>query len=57
MEPVANLARGAGEVDILVNNAGTFPVAPTVEQNLAGFESMFDTNVRGTYFLVTWLAN
>lgn len=57
MELVVNLARGAGEVDILVNNAGTFPVAPTVEQNLAGFESMFDTIVRGTCFLVTWLAN
>lgn len=42
-------------VDILVNNAATFPGALTVEQDVASFESTFDTNVRGTYFLVAGL--
>lgn len=53
---VAELAGQAGEVDILVNNAGAFPLAPTVEQDVASFEAMFDSNVRGTYFLVAELA-
>ncbi|BBZ44232.1 SDR family NAD(P)-dependent oxidoreductase [Mycobacterium parmense] len=53
---IAELASRAGAVDILVNNAGAFPVAPTVEQDLASFEAMVDTNLRGTYFLVAELA-
>lgn len=52
MAAVAELAEQAGAVDILVNNAGVFPAAPTLEQDLATFEAMFDTNVRGAYFLV-----
>lgn len=55
MGSIAHLTSEAGEVDILVNNAGAFPVAPTVEQDLASFQSMFDTNVRGSYFLVAEL--
>lgn len=50
----ALVAQSAG-VDILVNNAATFPGAMTVEQDVASFESTFDTNVRGTYFLVAGL--
>ncbi|HEY1616079.1 MAG TPA: SDR family oxidoreductase [Streptosporangiaceae bacterium] len=53
---VASLAKQAGPVDILVNNAGAFPVAPTVEQDVESFERVFDTNVRGPYFLVAALA-
>ena len=56
VESVANLARQAGDVDILVNNAAIFPAAPTLEQDLVSFELMFDTNVRGTYFLVAEVA-
>jgi NAD(P)-dependent dehydrogenase (short-subunit alcohol dehydrogenase family) len=56
MGSVARLAEQAGAVDILVNNAGLFPVAPTLEQDLASFEAMFDTNVRGAYFLVATVA-
>lgn len=56
VESVANLAREAGDVDILVNNAAIFPAAPTLEQDVASFELMFDTNVRGTYFLVAEIA-
>jgi NAD(P)-dependent dehydrogenase (short-subunit alcohol dehydrogenase family) len=51
LDSVASLARQVGDVDILVNNAGAFPVAPTVDQSVEGFETMFDTNVRGPYFL------
>jgi NAD(P)-dependent dehydrogenase (short-subunit alcohol dehydrogenase family) len=51
LESVRRLADKAGEVDILVNNAGAFPFAPTLEQGLDTFTTLFDTNVRGTYFL------
>lgn len=50
------LVRQCGKVDILVNNAASFPAALTVDQDPQGFESMFDTNVRGPYFLVAGLA-
>jgi NAD(P)-dependent dehydrogenase (short-subunit alcohol dehydrogenase family) len=51
LESVADLAREAGDVDVLVNNAGAFPVAPTLEQEVDTFQQMFDTNVRGLFFL------
>ncbi|MDX3771979.1 MULTISPECIES: SDR family oxidoreductase [unclassified Streptomyces] len=56
LDSVRVLAEQAGPVDILVNNASAFPVAPTVEQSITGFQQMFDTNVRGTYFLTASLA-
>lgn len=53
LESVESLARQCGDgIDILVNNAASFPGALTVEQDIASFESTFDTNVRGAYFLV-----
>jgi NAD(P)-dependent dehydrogenase (short-subunit alcohol dehydrogenase family) len=52
---VEKLVEEAGEVDILVNNAGAFPFASTVDQDRASFENLFDTNVRGTYFLTAAL--
>lgn len=52
---VDGLIRAAGRVDILVNNAARFPGAATVDQDVASFESTFDTNVRGLYFLVAGL--
>lgn len=55
LESVNSLVQQCGEVDIIVNNAGTFPSALTVEQNAASFETLFDTNVRGAYFLVACL--
>jgi NAD(P)-dependent dehydrogenase (short-subunit alcohol dehydrogenase family) len=54
-ESVNSLVQQCGEVDIIVNNAGSFPSALTVDQDMAGFETMFDTNVRGAYFLVAGL--
>lgn len=55
LESVATLVEQSSGVDILVNNAASFPGALTVEQDVASFESTFDTNVRGTYFLVAGL--
>ncbi|CCH33714.1 SDR family NAD(P)-dependent oxidoreductase [Actinosynnema sp. NPDC047251] len=48
---VRRLADAAGEVDVLVNNAGIFPFAPTLEQDPAGYEKLFDVNVRALFFL------
>ncbi|WP_418005690.1 SDR family NAD(P)-dependent oxidoreductase [Mycobacterium sp. PDNC021] len=55
LESVKALARQCGDVDIVVNNAASFPGALTVAQDVASFESTFDTNVRGAYFLVAAL--
>jgi NAD(P)-dependent dehydrogenase (short-subunit alcohol dehydrogenase family) len=54
-ESVNSLVQQCGEVDIIVNNAASFPSALTVDQGMATFETMFDTNVRGAYFLVAGL--
>lgn len=57
LDSVKSLVRQCGDrVDIVVNNAASFPGALTVEQDVASFESTFDTNVRGAYFLVAALA-
>jgi NAD(P)-dependent dehydrogenase (short-subunit alcohol dehydrogenase family) len=52
---VDSLAEQAGPVNILINNAAAFPVALTAEQGVTSFERVFDTNVRGLYFLVAKL--
>jgi NAD(P)-dependent dehydrogenase (short-subunit alcohol dehydrogenase family) len=44
--------RQCGNVDIVVNNAANFTGSATVDQDVATFESIFSTNVRGAYFLV-----
>ncbi|OBJ47319.1 SDR family NAD(P)-dependent oxidoreductase [Mycobacterium sp. 1423905.2] len=54
-ESVNLLVQQCGQVDIIVNNAASYPAALTVEQDMAAFEAMFDTNVRGAYFLVAGL--
>lgn len=55
VESVEALVQECGQVDIIVNNAASFPSALTVDQDIAAFEAMFDTNVRGAYFLVAGL--
>jgi len=55
LDSVRELVAACGAVDIVVNNAADFRGAPTVEQDAAAFESIFDTNVRGAYFLVAGL--
>jgi NAD(P)-dependent dehydrogenase (short-subunit alcohol dehydrogenase family) len=56
LESVAQLAGAAGDVDVLVNNAGTFVFLPTDEQDVATFDTMFDLNVRGLFFLTAAIA-
>jgi NAD(P)-dependent dehydrogenase (short-subunit alcohol dehydrogenase family) len=55
LESVKALVRQCSDVDIVVNNAASFPAALTVDQDPSPFESMFDINVRGAYFLVAGL--
>jgi NAD(P)-dependent dehydrogenase (short-subunit alcohol dehydrogenase family) len=55
IDSVNTLAAQCGDVDIVVNNAASFPGAMTVQQDVASFETTFDTNVRGAYFLVAAL--
>ncbi len=52
MDSVRSLVKECGDVDIVVNNAANFTGAATVDQDVAIFESIFCTNVRGAYFLV-----
>lgn len=47
---------GGGHVDVLVNSAGVFPFGPTAESTTAGFDEVFDINVKAPYFLVAALA-
>ncbi|MFF2996652.1 SDR family NAD(P)-dependent oxidoreductase [Streptomyces sp. NPDC057950] len=56
LDDVARLAQEAGAVDILVNNAAALTMGPTVEQELEGYERVFDVNVRATYFLTAKIA-
>jgi NAD(P)-dependent dehydrogenase (short-subunit alcohol dehydrogenase family) len=56
LDSVRALAEQAGDVDVLVNNAGAFSFAPSTDQDVAGFETMFDVNVRGTFFLTAPVA-
>ena len=56
LDSVARLAAEAADVDVLINNAGVFAFGPTAQQDVASFESMFDVNVRGTFFLTAALA-
>jgi NAD(P)-dependent dehydrogenase (short-subunit alcohol dehydrogenase family) len=55
-ESVKSLVQQAGSVDVLVNNAASFPAALTIDQEIAAFETTFNTNVRGSYFLAAGLA-
>jgi NAD(P)-dependent dehydrogenase (short-subunit alcohol dehydrogenase family) len=54
-QSVRRLADQVGEIDVLVNNAAVFPFAPTLEQDIDSFDMMFDTNVRGPFFLTAAL--
>jgi len=56
LDSVAELADAAAKADVLVNNAGIFGFRPTPEQDVDGYQAMFDINVRGTFFLTAALA-
>ena len=48
---VADTALRLGPVDILVNCAGIFPNCPVVEMDVAEWDRVFATNVRGPMLL------
>ncbi|MCA2211765.1 SDR family NAD(P)-dependent oxidoreductase [Jidongwangia harbinensis] len=41
-----------GRIDVLVNNAGVFTFGPTADTTAAGFDAVYDLNVKAPYFLV-----
>jgi D-sorbitol dehydrogenase (acceptor) len=45
-----------GGIDILVNNAALFDMAPVVEVTRAGFDRIFDVNVKGLFFTLQAVA-
>jgi NAD(P)-dependent dehydrogenase (short-subunit alcohol dehydrogenase family) len=57
IESVRRLAERAGEVDVLINNAAATrtPFAPTLEQDVESFDTIFDVNVRAPFFLTAAL--
>jgi len=55
VDSIEELVRQAGPVDIIVNNAGAFPTSLTVDQDIATFDDIFATNVRGAFVLVAKL--
>ncbi len=59
-QSVINLAAQAekilGGVDILINNAGIYTFGPTAEVTEAGFNAMYDTNVKAPFLLTARLA-
>lgn len=56
LDDLARLAADAGPVDVLVNNAGGSWFGPTPDLDSAGFDDLFDGNVRSAYYLVAALA-
>jgi len=56
LDSLRRLVEESGQVDTLVNNAGVYPFAPTLEQRVDDFDQMFNTNVRGPFFLTAALA-
>ena len=52
---ISSLAAQTGVVDILVNNAGTSWFGPTQNLTVDEYDTLFDGNVRATYFLTAAL--
>src|SRR5262249_23505170 len=46
---VETTERDLGPIDVLVNNAGIFPRAPFLEVTEALWDSVLDTNLKGTF--------
>ena len=55
-EAVARVAAEGGPLDILINNAGAAWFGPSNELDFAGFDRLFDSNVRSTYLLTATVA-
>lgn len=56
VEGARALAAAAGEVDVLVNNASLYVFGMIGDIAPEQFDTMFDTNVRGLYFLTAGIA-
>ena len=57
IKSVRRLAEHAGEIDVLINNAAATRTrfAPTLEQDVESFDTIFDVNVRAPFFLAAAL--
>jgi NAD(P)-dependent dehydrogenase (short-subunit alcohol dehydrogenase family) len=53
---VADLLDQSGGIDLLVNNAGVNVPKPAVEVTDEDWDTVFDTNLKGAFFLTTALA-
>lgn len=51
-----DLMRESGGIDLLVNNAGVNVPKPAVELTTEDWDTVFDTNLKGSFFLTTALA-
>ncbi len=49
---IAETETPCGPIDILFNNAALFDMAPLLESNEAMFDSLFDVNVKGLFFVM-----
>jgi NAD(P)-dependent dehydrogenase (short-subunit alcohol dehydrogenase family) len=49
-------SQAVGDIDVLVNNAGVYTFQPTDATDEPTFDALFDTNVKGMYFLTGALA-
>lgn len=59
---IAAVLDHSGGIDLLVNNAGINLPKPAVDVSVTEWDAVFDTNLRGTFFLTTelgrnWLAS
>jgi NAD(P)-dependent dehydrogenase (short-subunit alcohol dehydrogenase family) len=55
-DAVAEILDHSGGIDLLVNNAGVNIPRPAVDVSESDWQTIFDTNVRGAFFLTTALA-
>lgn len=51
-----DLMQESGGIDLLVNNAGVNVPKPALELTVEDWDTVFDTNLRGSFFLTTALA-
>lgn len=56
LEFADNLMQESGGVDLLVNNAGVNVPKPALELTTEDWNTVFDTNLKGSFFLTTALA-
>lgn len=51
-----DLMQESGGIDLLVNNAGVNVPKPALELTTEDWDTVFDTNLKGSFFLTTALA-